>query len=210
MPVSLAVGDIIEARYVCNITEQISVNRRHFRVEALNGEGATDAVVAQLLAAVLQTAYTTLMPGDAQFRGVSVQRVSPLPKPIPQADITNTLAGQAIGALQPAQICGVITLRTDLAGRAERGRAYLPFPSDTFVTGTAKVSQAYQDSVMANFPVVWAAPFSVGSPDGVDLQPVLWKPPAGPAKPITSALVRPEWGTQRRRGGFGAKNTLPF
>ncbi len=211
MATPLTNGNVIEVRIVSFIPEQIALNRLYYEVGNLQGSGADTANAAFDIDVAVAGAYRAVMPVTAEYRGVSVQRVFPLPRTV--ADVQTGLAGPglAAGGLQPTQVAALVAKKTGFAGRAFRGRAYAPFPSDSFQAATGKPSGAFVAGQLNAFALALAATIVAGlAPNTVDLTPVLFKTPAGPATSITSVVPRTEWATQRRRGGFGAKNVLPF
>jgi hypothetical protein len=55
---------------------------------------------------------------------------------------TAASSGTAIGNLTPRQVSCLIGTQTAIAGRANRGRVYIPFPSDTFVSAAGELTGA--------------------------------------------------------------------
>lgn len=211
MATALLAGNIIETRFVCFIPEQIAVNRLYYVVENVLGTGADTDDAAAALNTQFAFGYRGMMPSSASYRGVSVQRIFPLPRTVASIDVTLAGVGQALGGLQPSQVAALVAKRTDFAGRAFRGRAYAPFPSDTFQAADGNPSTAFVTGELLTFANSVNTVITAGfSPNTVDLRPTLWKVPAGPSTPLTNTVARANWATQRRRGGFGAKNALPF
>lgn len=211
MAITLLDGDILEARIVTNILEQISVNRRYYVVLNSVGGGRTTQDAAEAIDSLMESAYKSAMPTGANYRGVSVQRVSPGPRTVAAVSVLNAGLGTAIGSLLPPQTCGIVALKTDLAGKANRGRAYIPWPSDSFMAGTGKPTAGYVATELQEIGNRMRTRVADNPlPDGADYDPILWKPPSGPQVLLITANARTEWATQRRRGGFGAKNVLPF
>jgi len=211
MTVQLVDGDVVEVRVVCHIPEQIAVNRRYFRITNSVGAGIDTDVLASDLDNLLDNPYKVIMPATANYRGISVQRVFPGARTIASVSVALAGAGTAIGGLQPAQVCALGALRTDLAGRKFRGRVYAPFPSDNFQGANGKPTPAFVTGPLQTLTDNWVGTITFGlPPDEADGVSILFKPPSGPQTDITAGIARTEWATQRRRGGFGAQNIVPF
>jgi len=211
MATQLLAGNVIEVRFVSFIPEQIAVNRLFYEVENVQGAGADTDAAADRLNTIFAFAYRGMMPSSADYRGVSVQRIFPLPRTVASINVTLAGPGSALGGLQPSQVAALVAKRTDFAGRSFRGRAYVPFPADTFQAADGNPATTFVTGELLTFANLIDDTLTAGVLlDTVDLKPVLWKLPVGPATPVTQTIARALWATQRRRGGFGAKNALPF
>jgi len=96
----------------------------------------------------------------------------------------------------PNQICMVVSLRTEHAGRRFRGRMYLPVNASALTLGTAQWTGT-QTAIVAN---TWAAYFNDwnGSGDNGTIS-VVSRVGAGEATPVSGVLVDTIPDTQRRR-----------
>jgi len=210
MAIFLVDNDIVEVRIVTNILEQIGINRRYYLVTQSTGLGRSDQEAATSLDALWHSVWKACMPIDAAWRGVSVQRVNPLPKTVAAVAVANVGNGTALGGLMAAQVSALVALKSDFTGRDKRGRAYIPFPSDNFITSGGKPSAGFLTTELDEVSDNLSQDLAFEGVDGNHLKPILWKPPTGPIVDIVKGIPRGEWATQRRRGGFAAKNTLPF
>lgn len=207
---TLALNDVLEARVVCYRGNQTAYNVRHYKVVGVSGTSSTTDAAATAIAGLVDTPYLPLLTDDAFFYGVGVRRILPLPASDEASDITFTAAGTAGSTPLPTQVSGVITFRTGLAGPANRGRIYTPFPDETDnqVTGIPGGTYIADLQTLANN---FALPISVGTGGNTaQLVPVLFHRATGGTTAITSAQARAKWGTQRRRGAYGQPNGLPF
>lgn len=205
----MAVGDVIQTTIGCRFNEQIGLNVRHYESVASTGGGISSlGLLANALATRFGGLYAVLMSSSAEFRGVICQRIRPLPPTMPIISNIATVVG-AVGADPlPRQVSGLISLRTNFAGRAFRGRAYIPFPAETDSGGDATPTPVYLSALTA---LAAAMLEPVGITDGGSTEsflPVVYHRADRTTSYITSAIVHDNWATQRRRGSFGRPNAL--
>lgn len=212
MSIPISVGDVLVARFVCQLDDQVAINRRLLRVTADDAvDPPTDTSLAAGLDSLFALAYKDSLVSDATYRGVSLQRIIPLPKTIPAVGSLNAGPGTQVGNPMPPQTAGVYSLRADFAGRTFQGRSYQPFPSDVSNDAEGKPTAAYR-AVLSDLGLAFSNPIVInGTVSGsTTLQPTLDPTGAAPNRDLTSFVTRLVWGTQRRRGGFGASNVPPF
>lgn len=210
----LVAGDKIEVKIFCKLTPQIGLNVRHYEVGAWP-VGPTDQAVANAISLKFAPVYTPLLALPAQFFGVAVGKLTGgvfMP-------FASSTSGQAMGGAGfetlPAQVTGLITLRTALPGRANRGRAYIPFPSEDGSNGAAfpAPTGGYLGQ-LANIGVLFQQIVFTNAqlpPTGGTLLGQIFHRSGLPTfEPITSYVARAAWATQRRRGAFGEQNPDPF
>jgi len=202
-------GDFYIARFVCSIEGQISVNTLHYVCVSKAGDGGTDNSLAAALDALFAQLFKNVMSNSATYRGVSCQRISPTPKTVPAISTTGAGLGVDESELLPAQTCGIITKRTDFAGRRFRGRVYVPFPAES--SNVENLPTADYKSNLAALGAVMLDDVAAGSdPNTSTMSPVLFHRATTTATPITSIVAKRLWGTQRRRGNYGQLNPIPF
>lgn len=211
MATLLADGDIIEVRHVSHYDDQVGLNRRYFEVSNSAGGGITDQEAAGGLDGIAAPLYKACMAAAATYRGVSVQRALPAPRTVAVVSTANAGAGLNAGDVLPKQVSGLISLRTDFAGRAFRGRAYIPFPSEASNAADSQPVAGYI-TVLDNLAayLIGAHIIAGGGGASATLTGVLWRPPAGVTYTYAQAISSNRWATQRRRGDYGAQNPLPF
>jgi len=203
-------GDLLIVRIAMFHTDQAGLNIRHYRVSNSQGAGVTDQEVVDALDLLYEFDYKASLSSAATYRGVSVQKF--LPAPPLQAVFSTVSAGIGglVGDPLPKQVAGLVTLRTQFAGRKFRGRMYIPFPSESVNEVDTQPSAAYIASIAA-IGTNMIAQQSIGlAPDTADVTPVLFHRLGGTTDDLTSRVASPLWATQRRRGDFGRKNILPF
>lgn len=119
-------------------------------------------------------------------------------------------AGGLAGDVLPTQTAGLITKRTAVPGRRGRGRAYIPFPTESYNDANGLPTNAYMTPA-------GALAFSISQSvlvgtliDGNYLDPVILHRDTGGTSDILATLARQKWATQRRRGSYGRPNVSPF
>jgi hypothetical protein len=210
MPTTLAVGDVVLMTVACYRPSQVALNDFHWQVAAIGGASLTDAAVALKLDATLAPLYKPLMNGDSTYYGVRLQRISPLPKPVAVVGEANTGVGTAVGAGLPGQVSGLMTLRTNSAGRAFRGRLYIPFPAASYFSSPLDTPTALWDTNVDAIAAILKNPYlaMIGA-DTVTLVPVIWHKATRTSTPIIDAESTSKFATQRRRGNYGRPNVVP-
>lgn len=204
----LAVGDLYQARLYVTMQEQTGIIVRHYRISDITG-GPTDADLADAVDAKVSVTLKDCLVQLASYRGVGVQRINPLPKTV---EVFNTM-GQGVGTQAgeplPKQVCAVITLRTQFAGPRYRGRAFVPFPAEADNGADAKPTAAMLARLVL-FADKLDDALVVPPLGGGAAIPVVYSRKFGTREDILQASVRSRWGTQRRRGDFGATNISPI
>lgn len=209
MATAVAVNDILQVRFVSMTAEQFAVNVRHYRVSLITAGTPTDANVATRLGAIFAPLYKGLMSNAAQFWGISVQIISPTKRPM-VTDITERAAGGDADDLLPRQTCGLISLKTALTGRKERGRLYVPFPSEAANDPGALPSVAYLlnlDLLRSELAVTQT--LVVGA-NTVQVKPVIWHRSTSTYSDVTATVMRDRWATQRRRSNINKADRDPL
>jgi hypothetical protein len=212
-------GDVLELRVVCQVTSpspQVSENVFHAVVGAVTGGGVSQAAIAVWYDLLIAGAYKTIMAAAATYRGVMVQKIWPLPRVVAEYTIASAGAGLSSVPILPLQTAGLLRAKTNIAGRAFRGRQYLPFPSQN----QQDVDGTPTNGVLANHVIIGGAIYSnqtvVAGIITTSLIPVIYHranfgvPPAGAhtSTPVTAIQTQKVWATQRRRGQLGRPN--PF
>lgn len=201
-------GDIIQVKFVTRLDDQTAYNVRHWQVVNKAGTGATIAQFMDAINTVFRTDYLAVLNANAEYRGVTCQRVYPLP-----ADNEVFQSDPDIGAVAgdplPRQTCGLISLRTGIAGKRNRGRVYIPFPSEADSNATPAPSATYITRLgtlggLFTTAVAWGT-----APNTNQAVPVIYHRDNHTVVPLQSFLVRSAWATQRRRGDFGRPNLSP-
>jgi len=195
---ALAVGDVVEGKIYCAAPGDIGINVRHYKVTNVTGVVRPQDIV-DLYFGYFDTAYANVMPTNCEVNSASLQKIFPLPKEDAAASTVAATPGTIADDLLPRQTCGIITLRTGLAGRKFRGRVYIPFPPENANDGAGQPTPAYLtllDAIATLHDDIIT--FAVGLTT-ISLVPVVFHRLTGTYDQIFTAVTRPRWATQRRR-----------
>lgn len=205
-----ALGDVYRVRLVCSIDNQASVNVSHWAVkQGGGGGGATDQEIADAMSLQLGGLLRPCLTSKATFLGATAQRIHPMP---PLNAFIST-AGQGAGMVGanalPKQVSGLISLRTNNAGRKYRGRMYVPFPGEEdSVDVTGSPTNDYATRVLALGNKMVTGVTTSGAVDWSALECVIYHRSSLTWDQVTSCRVRSKWATQRRRGDYGRPNSV--
>lgn len=210
MSVPIADGDFLEARFACFVGSQVALNVRHYVAQNSAGTSQTLTEGADKLSDTFHSDYKAMMSSDAEFRGVGLRRLNPNAT-IEFAHTGDNGPGLVGTKLVPKQVCGIITLQTLTPGQAGRGRLYMPFIGSDDMSGEGRPTAAYLGSLNTigdDFKDTILV--SDGGANSVELKPVLRIGSTFTGRDIIDIKSRTVFGTQRRRGDYGATNLLPF
>lgn len=205
-------GDILLLKTYCTCDRfQLGINTYYYSIGSSTGAGITDLEVAIAMDAVARPVYRAIMYTGATYEGVTVQKIAPLPVWDFTFSHANPGAGSGAATALPTQVSGVVSRYSGFAGRAKRGRVYLPFPAtdmlDTDNTPTAAYvvsAQALANAMMASTPIV-------GGTGTANIDPLIYHRATLTGNFVFSTLAHKKWGTQRRRGDYGQVNIdLPW
>lgn len=211
-------NDILEARIVTfdpTAPSQVGVNVIHYKVTNLVGFGVTQLALAQRLDTLAAPLYKALMSSSVQYRGVLVQKIWPLPRVASEQTAAN--AGFASGAASqvPTQVAGLIKLKTANAGRAFRGRIYLPFLGTGSIGVDGNPTAPYVTALNNLAAAIFTPITGVSGGDQTTMVPGIYHAKGFGTPPIgahtidltTSATGSPLAATQRKRGNYGRTNS---
>jgi len=209
MPLTVLVpGNILQVKFFAYMDPQLGINVVHYKVLSTIGS-PTSATVAENLETIQVAAYPPLMANAAATDGVSCQNLSVLPLEEPQLSIAVPTGGSVVGAPMPGQVSGIITKRTGLTGRANRGRMYIPFPGqgDSTSSSEPQPSPSYVTRLNALISLLFGAPIVISTGgDGCTIQPGIYHRATGTFTNGAGGTARSKWATQRRRGDYGRPN----
>lgn len=212
----MILGDIFVLRVFCRIdipglNAQNALNVLHYRASAQVGAGATELEVATKFSMDVNATYKGLIVNDATFWGVSCQKIEPLPVGDQFVTIVDRGIGSDLGEVLPTTTCGILTKRTGLAGRRNRGRVYVPFMGEGQNEPTGVPTAAYRVALGA-LAFLLVSPFVVVvGANQLACQPVIYHKGLLPrTSDLTQIEVRPYWATQRRRSTARRPDPPPF
>lgn len=123
----MSLNDLYLCKVIGRLAGQVTINTFHYKetIEVQVGDNAATLAAALDQFGAMPSFFRGCCSSDWIEEGLSAQRIRPLPR----GDafiIAHSLPGtRALGACPP-QISAVITERTGIAGRANRGRIYVP------------------------------------------------------------------------------------
>jgi len=202
----MAVNDVLQVTFVCARSPQVGLNVRHYLVSAEVTGGATLLEIGTVLKDAFSPLYQEVLSSSASFQGVMVQKIRPLPMGAAVPVSAGPVAGLRTGDPLPMQVSGIITLRTDFAGRGNRGRMYVPFPGETSNDGDQIPTGTYLEDLDAIGAEVMDTQVVVGASGTTTIVPIIFRRLSGNTVPITGRRANQRWATQRRRGLYGAPN----
>jgi hypothetical protein len=220
MATNILAGDLVALRVFCTSQEQASVNTFHYGVTEVGSGSGTDLDMAEAFDTLIAGAYQDILCTTASYNGVQAQIILRDPTTIfMPASVSSTVGagpGLVSGNELPRQVCGLISWKTALAGRKNRGRTYFPFPPVSFDTGLGVPSSTAQGLYGAISTL--AFDFVSLPASGLHFQLSLFHRnfPAGTPPipstydPIVAATQVDKWATQRRRGSYGRANVSPI
>lgn len=205
----MAVGDIWTVRIVTFNVDQLGINVLHYKTIAEAGVGATAQDVAGAVSGATHAAYKALMGNAATFRGVGARKIFPIPT-LEAVTVANLGAGTAGAFMGPAQTSGLISQRSAVPGRRGRGRTYVPFPAQADIGTAGKPIPAYTTR-LGTLATAMLGPIVAGVGGNTStISLTIFHKATSTSDNVNSQIPATEFATQRRRGGMGRKNVVPF
>jgi len=207
---TLAGNDILELRIYSMARSQLAVNITHFKIGAVTGGSATDAEWLAEYRADIANAWKGIMNVNAELLGYAVQILGGSQSKRPSIwDKTGAGVGDISGDMLPLQTCGLITKLTNFVGRSNRGRMYIPFPSESHSTATGGVAGAYQTLMVACSNAAIFGGTLTGAGGTAAFKPIVLNQGFLSGPDITALRWNLKWATQRRRSDYGRPNQVP-
>lgn len=206
----LAVGDFLQAVTYCKLQEQLSLNVWHYQVTSVMGVAPSESDVADAIDSVFGALLKAAMSDQAEYLGASIQKVAPVPAGDRFYNQDSKDNGDVAADALPGQVAGLISLRSGLAGRTNRGRKYISFMPETWNTSIGTPS-SFALTALANLGAEYVAPRTVVvGPNSLSLSPVILNLDAETSVAMDTYLVRQKWATQRRRSAINRGDTSPL
>lgn len=208
MATNIVDGDKCFVKIACQASDQIAFNDLAWGLTTLVGTPTYEELVADRMLALLPL-YQAIMPSQASFYGISIQRFDPtFTQPFQAA---NSTPGTATGNLEPRQACGIISKVGSVPGKPGKGRIYVPFLADSVTSADGHLGAAGFTALNA----LGTSLFTVQdllffSGNGVRIVPLIVNNPLPTSNFISSFITRSKLGTQQRRGDYGKPNGLPW
>jgi hypothetical protein len=203
-------GDVIIMKTFCWRAPQLGLNIRHWKIISSTGGGVAMQFIADSIDALMGPLLRSLLHNSASYKGLTLQTtLVNEPDPLEYFAKAGEGAGVTVGQALPPQICGLLSLRTRVVGRAQRGRMYVPFPGEDDSGQNGGPNLDYIDRLVTLGQFLTSS-LNISTGTGlVNLEPVIYHRKDGTVTILNKSLARSSWATQRRRGDFGRVNTLP-
>lgn len=205
----VVINDVCNVRAYTFLDAQLGINNWYFRISATAGTPDVQTV-AEGYEAHIAAALKACIATPAIFLGVSARVLGGPGWPTWYSKL---LQGAGSGGADPVpkQCAGIFSKITAYGGRKGRGRAYVPFPTESQCEPNGNPTAAYialintyaglhvgnqvltagANSVTGNFCLYSNAP---GVPE---------------VRPIINITTRDRFATQMRRGDYGRLNAIP-
>jgi len=210
MAYTFAVNDIVSCSVASFSAGQLGLNTYHWQVISTTGAGITDAQLATSLDLNFAVPMKPLLGNNASYYGVRVSKIWPAVPTMPVVSSAYTGIGSGATSCLPAQVSGIITWQTNLAGRAYRGRTYVPFPflgaNDTVLDIPTAAYKTLLTALGNAFTTYTS--FTSGG-NSVGLAPCIYHRRTHSVTDVAGFRSNLKWATQKRRGNYGQLNVYP-
>jgi hypothetical protein len=184
----MVVGDTMRVRAVTFQNSQLGLNVYYFRVVSIVAAPSYEGFTVSLGAA-FSLPYRNCLPTNALYRGVGVSRILPTPT-LEFQDATSAGAGLIVSDPAPLQMAGILTKRTVLPGKANRGRAYIPFVAQSSVSAIGEPTGVYQGFLNSLAIATLSAQVITSGITSAAIFPVLFhKARTGPLQLATAMVI---------------------
>jgi len=208
----MAVNDIHKVRVVTYngtlIAAHLGINVMHWQVVSETGLGVSEQELATVFDADWANSYAALISANAQYRGTGAQRIWPI-LGLEAVETANKQAGGVAGDLLSAQ-CGFLEKFSALGGRQNKGRMYVPFPSEADNTAANEPSAGYIVNLAALAVAIGTSQVVVGVGGTATLRQVIYHRTTHTGTDVTLLAFDTQWATQRRRMPRGKLRPVPF
>lgn len=204
----MSVGDIYKLQVWSTIPDQVADNTIYFDILSDTGAGPPTIKVVQAFDAAIAALFRDCISSAAKYEGSSGQLWAAGTKPRPDFVGVNAGFGTGGANLLPTQVSGLITWKTTLVGRANRGRMYVPFPSPTQLAASGHPVAGYKTRLDAFAAAVITGLTVVYGADTATLLPVIVRRGLYLGIYMTTGYGNPKWATQRKRGDYERHNAF--
>lgn len=208
MATPLDAGDIFKTIAYCEMRGQVSQNVRHWVVVSKDPAAThTDEDVRAALATLLKAPYQDCLSQDAQWYGLSLQKIAPLK--FDTVFTPNAGAGSDPTDCLPGAVAGLLVFKTGLAGRQNRGRSYIPFAGEGANTSLGLPNAGHLIQLQ-DVATIYATPQTIVK-GGLNMivSPIIYPSGQAGGRLIVSGARASKWASMRSRGDYKAANKLP-
>ena len=195
----IAAGDVIQVACLCRQNLRDAYNLWDYVMVAQAGAATSYEELATGLKAAVGPLYQQVLSENAEFIGLTTKRLNPLPVSVAFDPGASNIPGLITGDGMSRQTCGALTKLTQLGGKAFRGRAYIPYPSESANDADGNPTAGYKVN-LGNLGAFMMAPITItGTGKSVTIAPAIWHKATRTYTLTTGYRVNPYWITQRRR-----------
>lgn len=205
----VVVGDVVEVCVYCKLEEQIAINVLHYNIDAVGGVAVEYDEVAGRIYAAIENPYRDWLTESAQFAGVGIRRLAPLPKTIQYTRI-DPVDGNLTAFTLPAQVSGLISVRTPKPGPGGRGRIYIPFGSINWADVVGNMTPDAEAQLQSIADALGPTTTWQEATAAWTIVATLQVSGVPSAPECDNIFATGKWATQRRRGNYGKPNALPI
>lgn len=211
MSTPLNVGSVVGVQCWTTLDEQAACNTFYYKVTAIGGAPALDKDIGDAVGAIWGGNVPATQDDNTVFQG-TYSKIVPVGTNAP-AGVLSTVgatSGTSGSVSLPRQTSGLISWYTGQAGRAYRGRSYIPFPSQA-QNGTDGFPNGGYTGVLAAVATALLGLTAISaSGRTATIALVIRQRKLVAYQGVVSWIGRPVWATQRRRGSYGRSNKTPF
>lgn len=190
----MALNDIFQMTVVGQLHGQTVMNTLHYK--QLSSGPAPGSAVMTAFRSLFEVSYLNCLSAEYELTTYAWQKIAPGAPEAPYVTPVGFTTGNGNANSLPSVVSAVITKRTLLAGKKNRGRIYVPaVPVDFEIN--SKITLGAFGTYQA-LSAVLASQFTTSG--AVLFEPCVYHRSTKTSDPITSCLARDNLRTQRRRG----------
>jgi hypothetical protein len=200
------VGSFLRSTWFTARDDQLGMMDVAWRISASTLAGVFLGDVADAIVTNTAVDLSVILGLNTAELGVKVSQLGTTSPGLPGI-ASSVLTGAAGTGILPAQVSGLITLNTLLAGRKGRGRVYVPFIGNAY-QDTDDTPTAALVTDMATFMTDWLSLSLVNGTGGgtINVFPIIWHRATNTHTDIDAFRANKLFATQRRRGNYGRLN----
>jgi len=201
------INDIIRVAIRTTQSEQAGMMVLHYRCIAKGGTGRELSDIANTFDNHLFEEVKAVLPTAATYDGITVSRIRGAGEhPAPVFASGNNGNGDQAGHVLPRQTSGLIQWRTLLSGRKNRGRTYVPFPTEAHNDTGFGPNAAYTTLLQALATDLYGPVVSDAGGNSNTFALTIWHRSSQTDTLVSAVATSNKWATQRRRSSFGRAN----
>ena len=146
--------------------------------------------------------FKAMMSNQASYSGLRVQKIKPLPVTVAVVSTNGAGVGTTGTLNTPPQSSILLSKRTAFAGRANRGRMYISFPSDSYTLANGGITAGGITAATALANLLFSTITVTVGGASVTIAPIIYQKATGMSVFLTNIVIPATYATQRRRSGI--------